>query len=95
LVGISQLPRQEQEACLVAVRMLDAAGAEAWDINGRQGAVDAIRTLQDGRKAAFEVTNLAADGALETASLLARDNHKWPLPGNWHWGGRSNYSDVG
>jgi hypothetical protein len=77
------------------VRMLDAAGAEAWDINGRQGAVDAIRTLQDGRKAAFEVTNLAADGALETASLLARDNHKWPLPGNWHWGGRSNYSDVG
>jgi hypothetical protein len=32
------------------------------------------------------VTNLAADGALETASLLARDNnHKWPLPGDWFW----------
>jgi hypothetical protein len=65
--------------------MLDAAGAEAWDIGGRQGAVDAILTLQDGRKAAFEVTNLGDPLAFETASLLARDNHQWPLPGNWHW----------
>ncbi|OBK30143.1 hypothetical protein A5659_03625 [Mycobacterium sp. 1165196.3] len=42
-------------------------------------------TLKDGRRAAFEVTNLAADGALETASLLARDHHRWPLPGEWFW----------
>jgi hypothetical protein len=46
---------------LIAVRMLDAAGAEAWDVGGRQCAVDAILTLWDGRKAAFEVTNLAAE----------------------------------
>jgi hypothetical protein len=85
LVGISDLPQQEQAACLIAVRMLGASRAEAWDIGGRQGAVDVMLTLNDGRTAAFEVTNLAAEGALETASLLARDNHKWPLPGAWFW----------
>jgi hypothetical protein len=67
------------------VRALRAAAAEAWDVGGRQGAVDAMLTLQEGRKASFEVTNLAAEGALETASLLARDNHTWPLPGKWFW----------
>jgi hypothetical protein len=70
---------------LIAVRVLEAAAAEALDVDGRQGAVEAMLTLQDGRKAAFEVTNLAADGALETASLLAKDNHKWSLPGKWFW----------
>jgi hypothetical protein len=70
---------------LIAVRVLEAAAAEALDVDGRQGAVEATLTLQDGRKAAFEVTNLAADGALETASLLAKDNHKWSLPGKWFW----------
>jgi hypothetical protein len=85
LIGIDRLKPQEQAACLLAVRMLEAAEAEAWDIDGRQGAVDAMLTLQDGRRAAFEVTNLAAKGALQTASLLAKDNHKWPLPGKWFW----------
>jgi hypothetical protein len=62
---------------MIAVRTLEATRAEAWDVDGRQGAVDVMLTLNDGRTAAFEVTNLAADGALEAASLLARDNHKW------------------
>lgn len=75
----------EKAACLIAVRMLEANGAEAWDVGGRQGAVDAMLTLKDGSRAAFEVTKLAAEGALETASLLARDNHRWPLPGDWFW----------
>jgi hypothetical protein len=79
------LDRQEKSACLLAVRVLEAAEAEAWDIPGRMGAVDAILTLQDGRRAAFEVTNLAAEGALQLAMLLAKDDHKWPLPGNWWW----------
>jgi hypothetical protein len=79
------LDRQEQAACLIAVRVLEAAEAEAWDIDGRTGAVDAILTLQDDRKAAFEVTNLAAEGALQLAMLLAKDKHKWPLPGDWWW----------
>ncbi|MGF2944728.1 hypothetical protein [Mycobacterium sp. Lab-001] len=85
LIGIDRLSRQEQAACLIAVRTLDASRAEAWDVDGRQNAVDVMLTLADGRTAAFEVTNLAADGALETASLLARDNHKWPVPGMWFW----------
>jgi hypothetical protein len=80
-VRINELTPQGQAACSIAVRMLEAAGAEAWDVDGRQGAVNAMLTLKDGaRTAAFE-TNLAAEGALEIASLLARDNHKWPLPG--------------
>lgn len=85
LIGIDRLDRQEKAACLLAVRVLEAAQAEAWDIDGRQGVVDAVLTRQDGRKAAFEVTNLAAEGALELAMLLAKDKHKWPLPGNWWW----------
>ncbi len=78
------LSRQEREACLIAERSLGAV-ATAWDGQHRHGAVDAMLTLRDGRTAAFEVTNLAAKGALHTASLLARDNHKWPLPGKWFW----------
>jgi hypothetical protein len=85
MVNLNLLKPQERAAVEIAVRMLGAVGAEAWDVGGRQNAVDAMLTLRDGRKAAFEVTNLAADGALETASLLAKDNHKWSLPGQWFW----------
>jgi len=85
LIGIDRLDWQEKAACLLAVRVLEAAEAEAWDVDGRQGVVDAVLTLRDGRKAAFEVTNLAAEGALKLAMLLAKDNHKWPLPGDWWW----------
>jgi hypothetical protein len=85
LIHIDRLDRQEQAACLTAVRVLEAMEAEAWDIDGRKGGVDAILTLQDGRKVAFEVTNLAAGGALKLAMLLAKDNHKWPVPGDWFW----------
>jgi hypothetical protein len=67
------------------VRVLEAVEAEAWDIPCRTNAVDTILTLQDGRKAAFEVTNLAGEGALQLAMLLAKDKHKWPLPGDWWW----------
>jgi hypothetical protein len=42
-------------------------------------------TLKDGRKAAFEVTNLAGDGALEIARLLAKDRHRWSAPGQRFW----------
>jgi hypothetical protein len=78
------LTRQEREACLIAERALGAV-AQACDVGGRQGAVDAMLTLHHGRTAAFEITNLAAEGALHTASLLARDQHRWPLPGDWFW----------
>ena len=67
------------------MRVLEAVEAEAWDIPGRTNAVDAILTLQDGRKAAFEATNLAGEGALHLAMLLAKDKYKWPLPGDWFW----------
>lgn len=85
LVGMSDLRPEERSAVLIAVGVLDAARAEAWDVSPRQGVVDAMLTLEDGRRAAFEVTNLAGAGALKTANLLARDKHSWPLPGLWFW----------
>ena len=85
LIRMEDLSRQERAACAIAVRTLDVAVAEAWDVDGRQGAVDVLLTLTDGRRAAFEVTNLGDPDAFKTASLLARQNHKWPLPGQWVW----------
>jgi hypothetical protein len=84
-IGFEHLDRQEEAACLIAVSVLDAVEAEAWDIPGRQNAVDVMLTLRGGRKAAFEVTNLAGEGAIHLVMLLAKDKHKWPLPGDWWW----------
>ncbi|MCP2321460.1 hypothetical protein ACFYT3_24965 [Nocardia amikacinitolerans] len=78
------LKPQEQAACLIAERVLDAV-ATPWDVGGRIGAVDAMLTLPDGSRAAFEVTALAADGAIQTDSLLDKDDNSWPLPGKWWW----------
>jgi len=78
------LSRQEKAACLIAERVLGAV-ATPWDVEGRQGVVDATLTLPDGRQAAFEVTALAAAGALQTDALLGRDDFGWPSPGQWWW----------
>jgi hypothetical protein len=82
---LAGLNRQEQAACLIAERVL---GGEAtpWDVDGRQGAVDAMfLTLPGGRTAAFEVTNLAGEGALDTLDALKSGEYKWPLTGDWFW----------
>ncbi|BCP15679.1 hypothetical protein [Mycobacterium paraintracellulare] len=84
-IGFEHLDRQEQAACLIAARSLGAVEVEAWDVPGRSGAVDAMLTLPDGRRAAFEVTNLGTNSAFELAGRLARDNYKWSVPGNWFW----------
>ena len=78
-IGFEHLDRQEQAACLVAARALGAVEVEAWDIPGREGAVDAMLTLPDGRRAAFEVTNLGTQGAYQLAKQLANDNHRWSV----------------
>lgn len=78
------LSEEEQAACVIAERSLGVV-AEAWDVNGRQAEVDAILTYPDGRTAAFEVTKLAADGALWTEGALAATNHFWPSVGDWVW----------
>jgi len=64
------LSEQEQAACLIAERVLGVV-AEPWDVGGRQGVVDAMLVYPTGRRAAFEVTALSGDGALQTVSLLA------------------------
>jgi hypothetical protein len=42
-------------------------------------------TLPGDRTAAFEVTNLAGDGALDTVDALTSGKYKWPLTGDWFW----------
>ena len=76
----------EQKACLIAERTLGAI-ATAYDVAGRQGAVDAFLDYPDGRRDAFEVTQLATDGgaSLHLQSLLKQDGFHWPLPGKWWW----------
>lgn len=85
LVYLDKLDRQEKACCLFAVRVLDVARAEAWDIPPHQGRPDIMLTHKDGRRGVFEVTNLGDEEAFHTAGLLARDNYKWPLPGQWMW----------
>jgi hypothetical protein len=81
---VDRLSKDERGACLIAERVLGVV-AEAWDVDGREGAVDAMLTYPDGRRAAFEVTSLSAEGAIQTQRLLGRDNFNWPLPGQWWW----------
>jgi len=74
----------ENMACEVARRVLGVTVQE-WDIGGRQGAVEAVLHYPDGRRAAFEVSKLAAHGALQLGALLRQDDYLWPLPGEWGW----------
>jgi hypothetical protein len=76
----------EQAACLIAERALGAAAA-AYDVPPRQGVVDAFLDYPDGRRGAFEVTQLAIDGgaSLQLQSLLRSDGYRWPSPGKWWW----------
>ncbi|WP_454561506.1 hypothetical protein [Mycobacterium haemophilum] len=78
------LDEAEQAACVIAERSLGVV-AQAWDVDGRQGEVDAMLAYPDGRTAAFEVTKLAADGALWTEGALAATKHFWPSVGDWAW----------
>jgi hypothetical protein len=86
LERLQGLDEEEQTACLIAERALGVT-ATPYDVDGRQGAVEAFLDYPDGRRGAFEVTKLATDGgvSLQLQSLLERDGHGWPLPGNWWW----------
>jgi len=59
--------------------------AKAWDLNGRQGAVDAMLTLPGGRTAAFEVMGYDEDYGIQLDKLLCADDHHWPAVGKWWW----------
>jgi len=86
LERLEGLDEVEQTACLIAERALGAV-ATAYDVAGRQGAVEALLDYPDGRRGAFEVTQLATDrgASLQLASLLKQDRFRLPLPGKWWW----------
>lgn len=79
-----ELDKTEKAACAIVRRVLGVE-IEPWDVYGRQNAVDALLHYPDGRVAAFEVSKLAADGAIHLDSLLGREDFSWPLPGRWWW----------
>jgi hypothetical protein len=86
LERLEGLDQEEQTACLIAERTLDAI-AIAHDVPPSQGVVDAFLDYPDGRRGAFEVTQLATDGgdSLHLDSLLAQAGFGLPLPGKWWW----------
>jgi hypothetical protein len=71
LEGLDEL---EQTACLIAERALGAT-ATANDVPPKQGAVEAFLDYPDGRRGAFEVTQLATDEgkSFQLESLLRQD----------------------
>jgi hypothetical protein len=71
-------------ACEVARRVLDVRVQE-WDVDGRRNAVEAVLHYRDGTRAAFEVSKLAAPGAIQLESLLRSQDFVWPAPGEWGW----------
>ena len=46
--------------------------AEPWDVDGRLGAVDAMLTLPDGRRAAFEGMGYDEDYGIQLDMLLGQ-----------------------
>lgn len=81
LAGLSQSER----FAAVAVERATGATAIAHDVGGRQGAYDIALTYRDGRTAAVEVTSHAGAGQRQLEGLLAREDFKWPNPGQWSW----------
>ena len=59
--------------------------AEPWDVKGRQGAVDAMLHLPDGRTAAFEIMAYDQDYGIQLDRLLGADDLHWPATGRWWW----------
>lgn len=91
---LTELRDDERAACFVAERVTGAV-AEPWDVKGRQGAVDAMLALPDGRTAAFEVMAYDEDYGIQIDKLLGADDNFWPVVGKWWWTIRiGNRSDV-
>lgn len=82
---LAGLENSELGPCLIAERVLGCR-ARAWDVAGRQGAVDAMLDLVGGRTAAFEVIRLADQKDLQAEAIMRRDGYRWRLPGcRWGW----------
>jgi hypothetical protein len=71
-------------ACRVVERILGAT-AQAWDVQGRQNAVDAMLTLPDGRRGALEITRVDTGQGLHLEGELARSGFHLPAVGQWWW----------
>lgn len=81
---LAGLRNDEKAACIVAERVTGGL-AKPWDVNGRQGAVDAMLTLPDGRTAAFEIMSYDEDYGIQIDRVLSADDNHWPAVGEWWW----------
>jgi hypothetical protein len=77
--------RFDEQWAAEAVARATGASAHAYDLPGRQGAVDVTLAYSDGREGALEVTSHAGQGVQQRDAVLARDEHRWPNPGTWAW----------
>ncbi len=78
------LREDEWNAGLLVSRCVGAS-PEAYDVNGRQGAVDIVMTYPDGHRAALEITSHAADGVRRRESQQGKDSNHWKAPGRHSW----------
>lgn len=81
---LAGLRNDEKVACLIAERVTGGVAAP-WDVDGRQGAVDAMLTMPDGRTAAFEVMSYDEDHGIQIDKLLYADENHWPAVGESWW----------
>ena len=77
--------RDEEWAAGLLVSRCVGAFPEAYDVNGRQGAVDIVMTYPDGHEAALEITSHAGEGVRQRDSLLAKEGNQWKAPGWRSW----------
>ncbi|MFT0847305.1 hypothetical protein VR010_06050 [Actinomycetaceae bacterium L2_0104] len=77
--------RDEEWAAGLLVCRCVGASPKAYDINGRQGAVDIVMTYPDGHEAALEITSHVGEGVRQRDSLLAKEGNQWKAPGRRSW----------
>lgn len=77
--------REDEWTAGLLVSRCVGAEPEAYDVNGRQGAVDVVMTYPDGHQAALEITSHAADGARQRDRLLGENGNHWAAPGRYSW----------
>ena len=77
--------REDEWAAGLLVSRCVGASPRAYDIDGRQGAVDVVMMYPDGHEAALEITSHAGEGVRQRDSLLAKKGYGWMAPGRHSW----------
>jgi hypothetical protein len=87
LNGSVSEPSPLERLAYEVVRKVLGVTVEHWDTQApdRQGQVDAHLHYPDGHQAAFEVTTLGDQKAMQLSSTLERTGFAWPSDAAWWW----------